>query len=153
VRADTERFLDALRPHTVVAVDSDILIYHLEGLASYVDLTMALLTRLAEEEFRLVVSTVSVGEILAGPRLARDEAKAARAAAFLRGLPNATLADVTVPIAERAARLRALGLRMPDALVLGTVMVHGAGALVTNGPVFRRPIPDTPEVILLDDYV
>ena len=81
MRADAERFLDALRPHTVVAVDSNILIYHLEGLASYVDLTMALLTRLAEGEFRLVVSTVSVGEILAGPHLARDEAKAARAAA------------------------------------------------------------------------
>lgn len=153
MRADTERFLDALRPHTLVAVDSNVLIYHLEGLASYVDLTMALLTRLAEGEFRLVVSTVSVVEILAGPYMARDEAKAARAAAFLRGMPNAVLADVTVPIAERAARLRALGLRMPDALVLGTAMVHGAGALVTNDPVFRRPIPDAPVVILLDDYV
>lgn len=153
MRADTERFLDALRSHTVVSVDSNILIYHLEGLASHVDLTTALLTRLAEGEFRLVISAVSVGEILAGPHLARDEAKAARAAAFLRGLPNATLADVTVPIAERAARIRALGLRMPDALVLGTAMVHGAGALVTNDPVFRRPIPDTPEVVLLDDYL
>ncbi len=70
----------------------------------------------------------------------------------MEGLPGTTLADVTVSVADRAAWLRTHGLRMPDAVVLATAVVHGNDAVLTNDPTLRRDIAGVPPVVLLDDY-
>jgi hypothetical protein len=36
--------------------------------------------------------------------------------------------------------------------VLATALLHDADVLVTNDAVFRRPVPEAPRVLLLDDY-
>lgn len=152
MRADVPRFLADLGGHAVAAADANVLIYHLEGLAPYSDLTSGLLTRVSEGSLRLVVSVLTAAEVLAGPYRSGAGAKLEQATAFLMGLANTDLADVTFAIADRAAWLRAYGLRMPDALVMGTTIVRGADVLVTNDPGFQRPIPGAPRVLLLDDY-
>lgn len=151
--ADRERFLADLREHPVAVADTNVLIYHLEGLRPYATLTEALLTDLASGALRLVVSSITVAELLAGPYREGSPAKVATARSFVEGLPGTEIADVTLEIADRAAWLRAHGLRMPDALVMATALVHEAGALVTNDPAFRRKVSGGPKVILLDDYV
>ncbi len=153
VGADLRRFSGDLGRGHLAAVDANVLIYHLEGLDPYVHFTGEILGRLSEGSLRLLVSVLTVAEILAGPYRERDEEKANAVRGFLLGIPNALIADVTLPIADRAARTRAFGLRMPDALVVGTALVHRADCLLTNDPVFKRPIPGAPRVMLLDDYV
>jgi predicted nucleic acid-binding protein len=152
VKADVPRFLADLGAHRVAVADANLLIYHLEGLAPYVDLTGELLTYLSGSDLRLVVSTLTAAEVLAGPYRAHSHAKVAQATTFLNSLPHAEWVDVSMPIADRAAWLRSQGLRMPDALVMGTALVHGADVLLTNDPVFRRRIRGAPRVLLLDDY-
>lgn len=136
----------------MAAADASVLIYHLEGLAPYSDLTGELLTRVADGSLRLVVSVLTAAEVLAGPYRSGAGAKVEQATAFVIGLANTDLVDVTFAIADRAAWLRAYGLRMPDALVMGTALVRGADVLLTNDSGFRRPIPGAPRVLLLDDY-
>lgn len=52
---------------------------------------------------------------------------------FLRSFGSIRLADVTYPIAREAARIRAaMGLSMPDAIVIATAVDEGADALVTD---------------------
>lgn len=152
MRAEVSRFLADLQPHGTAVADANVLIYHLEDLSPYSQLTRALLERLAEGSLRLVVSVLTAGEILAGPYRGGDEARVALATAFLRGLPNTTLADVTLAIADRAAWLRGHGLRMPDAVVMATGLIHSAEVVLTNDPVLQRPVPGGPRVLLLDAY-
>ncbi len=152
VRAEVSRFLADLQPHGTAVADANVLIYHLEDLSPYSQLTRALLERLAEGSLRLVVSVLTAGEILAGPYRAGDEARVALATAFLQGLPNTTLAEVTLAIADRAVWLRSHGLRMPDAVVMATGLVHEAEVVLANDPVLQRPVPGGPRVLLLDAY-
>ncbi len=152
MRADVRRFLDDLSPHHLAIADANVLIYHLEGLSPYADLTSELLVYLSSGSLHLVVSTLTAAEVLAGPYRVPDRAKVEKATAFLTTLPNTELHDVTFAVADRGAWLRTYGLRMPDALVMGTALVRGAELLLTNDPVFLRTIPGAPKVLLLDDY-
>jgi predicted nucleic acid-binding protein len=129
-----------------------VLIYHLEGLAPYADPTSALLTHLSGGALRLVLSVLTAAEVLAGPYRDRSAVKVAQVTAFLNGLPNTEWVDVSMPIADRAAWLRSHGLRMPDAMVMGTALVRGADVLLTNDPCLRRRLPGAPRVLLLDEY-
>jgi predicted nucleic acid-binding protein len=151
--ADAERFLFDLRKHETVAADTSVPIYHLEGLEPYVELTAALIAELGAGALRLVVSSITVTELLAGPYRAGSPAKVATARSFVESLPSAEIAPVTLEVADRAARLRAQGLGTPDALVMATALVAKAGALVTNDPAFRRKVKGGPKVLLLDDYL
>ena len=153
MEAPAARFVRDLGRNRLAVADANVLIYHLEGVPPYRDLTTAFMTRLSEGTVRLVVSVLTTAEVLAKPYRDGDQAKVERATAFFHELPNTTVADVTFDVADRAAWLRARGLRMPDALILGTAFVHGADLLLTNDSVFRGRIPGPPRVLLLDDYV
>lgn len=147
------RWVAELVRRAPVVVDTNVLIYHLEGLSRYLDLTARLISALAEAETRAIVSTVTLAEVLAGPYRSGDPSAVDAARAFVEDLPNTVLADVTPPIADRAAWLRPQGFRMPDALIMATAIVHSAGAVVTNDPGLGCDHPDLPIVLLLDDFV
>jgi predicted nucleic acid-binding protein len=151
--ADVRRFRDDLSKYGIVALDTNVLIYHLEGLHPYVDLTRALIVQLTSAGLEGIVSAVSLAELLVGPHRQGDPGKVAAARDFVLGLPNATLIEVGADVADRAARLRAEGLRMPDALIAASGIEGGAEAIISNDPRLRREIDGLPAVILLDDYL
>lgn len=151
--ADLPRFRTELGRLGTVVLDTNVLIYHLEGLVQYTDLTAALVASLAEGDLEGIVSTVTLAELLAGPYRDGEPEKADAARSFVEGLPNTRLGDVTPEIADRAAWLRPRGFRMPDALILATAMVHSADAVVTNDPDLRHRIRGLPGPIVLDDFL
>lgn len=98
------------------------------------------------------MSTVALMELtvrpwqLDRPDVARDYEAA------LSHFPNLTVADVTRPVAQEAARLRAAyRLRPADALHVATAVVHGATAFVTNDRDLARL--DEVQVVLVSDLV
>jgi predicted nucleic acid-binding protein len=149
---DIDRFHGDLPEGSSVLLDTNVLIYHLEGLAPYVELTRSLLERLAEAELESVVSALSVAELLAGPCREGDDTKVKVARNFVQTLPNTSIATVDLEDADQAARLRSHGLRMPDAIILATAIVRGVDAVVTNDPHLKLNIEQAPIVLLLDDY-
>lgn len=79
-----------------------------------------------------LLSTLTAAELLVRPFRAGD-ASVANVEAFLRFFGSIRLAEVTYPIARTAARLRAAtGISMPDAIVIGTAIEHGADIIATN---------------------
>lgn len=151
-RPDVERFLRELTRYDKVAIDTNVLIYHLEGMMPYVELTRALITQLAEGRLHAVVSVITLAELLVGPHRGGDSRQVALAREFVEGLPYTLLAEVDAQTADRAAALRTQGLRMPDAIIVATAIVHDAGAVISNDPGLRRPASQEPPVLLLDDY-
>jgi predicted nucleic acid-binding protein len=146
-----ERFLRALAGADRVGVDTPALIYHLEGIAPYADLTAELFARAAAGRVSLIVSTIVAGELLVGPWRTGGRREARRMESVLRGFP-AAFADVTWEVVRQAAEVRGrTGLPFPEAIVVACCLQHGAHTIVTNDAAWRvKPLPC--RIILLDDY-
>lgn len=98
----------------------------------------------------LVVSTVTVTELLTGPLRAGDREAEAAVRLFVSLLCTVTPVDLAV--AERAAAIRAEhGLRTPDALICATAVL-AAAVVVGNDEQWKRMGSLTPYVHI-DDMV
>lgn len=99
-------------------VDTDVCIDHLEG------------ARRLPRRGRLGYSVITRAELLAG-----DPAHEPAVRRLLAGMDELV---VDRRVAERAGSLRRLGLRMPDALIGATALVHQLTLLTRNVDDFRR---------------
>lgn len=99
-------------------VDTDVCIDHLEG------------NRRLPRRGRLAYSVVTRAELLAG---AAEHEPAVRR--LLAGMDELV---VDRRVADRAGLLRREGLRMPDALIAATAIVHQLTLLTRNVADFRR---------------
>jgi predicted nucleic acid-binding protein len=82
------------------------------------------------------VTTISMAEVLTGPLQSGDEALTER---FRTVLESWRVLDLTVDIAERAARLRAsVRLKLPDAIQAASAIAINADALITYDRDFSR---------------
>jgi toxin FitB len=101
-------------------VDTDVCIDHLEGTA-----------RLPARQARLAYSVITRAELLAGPDEQHEAAR--RLLAPLREI------DVDRRIAERAGAIRrTTGVRLPDAFVAATAIVHSLTLHTRNHRDFRK---------------
>lgn len=99
-------------------VDTDVCIDHLEG------------AKRLPRRGRLGYSVITRAELLAGDP---DHEPAVRR--LLAGMDELV---VDRRVAERASTLRRIGLRMPDALIGATALVHQLTLLTRNVEDFRR---------------
>jgi predicted nucleic acid-binding protein len=137
-----------------VGLDSSILIYHLEGLAPYAELTETLFSLLAQGMLMAVISTISITELLVKPFAEGNETAITVCERFLHELPHTAIVAPHSVIAREAARLRAhYKLRTPDALVLGTALVEEAKAFLTNDADLKRVHKEGLAILLLEDYL
>ncbi len=145
------RFARALTEAKRVGVDTQVLIYHLEGIPPYAELTTHLLAEAAAGKVQLVVSAITVSELLVKPF--RAGLATAWIEAALSALPGLTLGTIAWDTARRGAELRArTGLPLPDALILASMIEEGAQAALTNDLKWRtRPLPC--RILVLDDYL
>ena len=99
-------------------VDTDICIDHLEGV------------KRLPRRGRLGYSVITRAELLAG-----DPAHEPAIRRLLAGMEEIV---VDRRVAERAGMLRRLGLRMPDALIAASALVHNVTLLTRNVADFRK---------------
>lgn len=149
-----KRLLADLGRFTRVGLDSAVLIYHLEDVRPYSDLTEDLFAAVARGTPGAVLSTISVAELLVKPRREGQPGRVAALQRFVVSLPNAAVVAPDVAVASEAARLRAAyGLRLPDALLVATARREGAQAFLTNDGELRRLKAEGITVVVLEDYV
>lgn len=150
----SKRLAAELAHYKRVGLDSSILIYHLEDLAPYAELTELIFALLAKGEFSAVLSTISVTELLVKPMTSGKEDQVEACERFLQGLPHTEIVAPDYDIAREAARLRGrYGLRIPDALLLSTSLKRGAEAFLTNDAELKRAGVEGVAILLLDDYL
>lgn len=148
------KFLAELKRFPKVGLDSSILIYHLEDVEPYSDLTEAAFAAIAEGFPGAVLSTISVTELLVQPLAEGQKDRVVAFERFVLSLPNTALIPPSYPIAKEAARLRArYGIRTPDALLIATALGEEAQAFLTNDSHLRRLKAEGIAVVVLDDYV
>jgi len=152
VAVDFGRFRRALGNAKRIGLDTQVLIYHLEDVPPYAALTTHLLAEASAGAFQLLLSVISLSEILVKPWQEDDSARARRIHAALEALPGMRVADVTAAAAAGAAELRGrTRLPLPDALIIASVVGEGAQLIVTNDKAWRaKKLPH--RTLILDEY-
>ena len=108
-----------------IALDTNILIYFLEGIEPQASKIEKLLTSFMKTKDHGVISTVSVAEVLTGFYNAGDTKKAVKVKKLLNDLTlnSFKIVPVTFEIADLSASLRAKrGGKLPDALIVATAL-------------------------------
>lgn len=123
----------------VIALDTNILIYHLEENPSFVDFTTHLFDRIECGKLHAVVSALALHEILAGVNKAGFAERGPQISNLILSFPNLAVVPFDAEMAVVSGSLRArYGLRTPDAIHAATAIRRGADAFVTNDDGFRK---------------
>ncbi len=132
----------------IVGLDANIVIYLVERNPVWLPRVTARLTAFQAAGDQLAVSDAARLECLVGPYQSGDAAVLADYTAFFASSGLLVL-PVTVPVWERAARIRALhGFKALDSLHLASAVEHGCGGFLTNDASLGR-FTDIPVEVLV----
>lgn len=134
-----------------VGIDTAIIIYLIEENQLFSAVIAPLFEAADAGELELVVSALTLLEVLAVPYRAGNIALAERYEIVLTRSRGVRMIDLTREHMRLAAQLRAASsVATPDALQLATCLASGCSAFVTND----RRLPSIPElrIIQLRDY-
>lgn len=122
-----------------VALDTNILIYHLEDHPTWSDFTTRLFDRIESGRLHAIVSALALHEVLTGVHKSGFGDQAPTYRNLLLSFPNLSVVPFDAECAAISAELKARhGLRTPDAIHLATAIHAGAEAFVTNDEAFRK---------------
>jgi len=132
----------------VVYIDANIAIYAVEKVPPYDALLSPLWAAAQAGSVEIISSELTWLEALTKPLQQGNPTLEALFRAFLTG-QEVRLLPATLTLWEQAARLRSLGLKIPDALHAATAISGGCALFVTNDPIFHR-VPGLPVTVLRD---
>ena len=142
---------ELLGQHRVVALDTCVWIYHLEGHPDYRGLTTEILTAVSAGKCAAVVSELTLMELLVRPLKLEREEVADEYETLLTHFPNLSLVAIRREILLKAAFVRArYGLRTPDAVIVATGVLQGATRVITNDRHWKRL--EGIDVVCLSDF-
>ena len=127
---------EALPRGAQLLVDSTPIIYTLQAHPKFASRYKPMFERHATGDLLLVVTTITIAEVLTGPLGAGEEALAKR---FRAVMEPWRVVELSADIAETAARLRAkLKLTLLDAIQVTSALAINAEALVTYDRDFAK---------------
>lgn len=124
-----------------IALDTNILIYFLEGIEPYAGKVENLLNSFMKRENQGIISTINIAEVLTGLYAAKNEKRATKTKNLLQDLTynNFKIVPVTFKIADLAANLRAKrGGKLPDALIAATAITQAANLIYSQDEDLKR---------------
>jgi len=140
-----------LRTHSSIAIDSNVLIYLLEGSGARAEHAATLVDAVGRGEVEGVLSSVAIAEVLVPAARQNDGVGFEQTAATIRDL-GFRIIPLDAALAEDVAWIRGrTGIALQDAIHVASARAVGASVFVTND----RRIPALPrlEVVILDDLV
>jgi predicted nucleic acid-binding protein len=140
-----------IRTNRRIALDSNVLIYLLEGNGPRAESAALFVDAIGRGEIEGVIASVGLAEVLVASAKADDGPLFERTAATVRDL-GLRLVALDGQASEDAAWIRGrTGASMPDAIHLACAVQSGATAFVTND----RGMPSLPKLplVILDDLV
>jgi predicted nucleic acid-binding protein len=147
-----ERLRIFLQRQRRIALDTSILIYHMEASPRYLVLADAVFSWIERAGHEAVTSTITMTELLVPAYREDNERRVDEFYGLLSTYPNLRWMAPDLETADMAAKMRAVyRLRTPDALQAATAVRATATGLVTNDPAFAR-IREF-ETAILDEFL
>ena len=121
-----------------IYIDTNIVIYAVEGLAHYAAQVQPLLDAMDAAEVFVVTSEFTLAEALVGPLKTQNLSIQQIYRSFLTSSAILEVVPVSRAILEDSAQLRATTkLKLPDAIHLATALQHQCDSFLTNDVVFK----------------
>jgi predicted nucleic acid-binding protein len=133
-------------PTMKAALDTNILIYFLEGVEPQASKVEQILDRFMKAQDEGIISTVTIAEVLTGFYLEDDAAKTSTVKKLLNDLTlnSLKIVPVTFEIADLAASIRAKrGGKLPDALIVASAIDQKADMVYSQDKDLQRFNKDT----------
>ncbi len=147
-----ERLRIFLQRQRRIALDTSILIYHMEANERYLPLADAVFSWVEKAGHEAVTSTITMTELLVPSYRENNEHRVDEFYGLLSTYPNLRWIAPDLETADIAAQMRAAyRLRTPDALQAATALRAAATGLITNDPAFAR-IQEF-ETAILDEFL
>lgn len=134
-----------------VYVDANAIIYRVERIQPYLNISAPLWDALEAGQQQIITSELSLLEVLVKPARIQDAALFSLFERVLYETMGFTSVTITRQVLENAARLRVSArLTTPDAIHAATALLSECTLFVTNDPAFQR-VPNLPVAILSDE--
>lgn len=147
------RWLDDMSAFRQVGLDTNVIIYSLENVAPYRELTGQVLRLMDRGLIVGHVSTVVETEVLVKPMRDRNRRALETIELFFRNSPNLVIRSVDRMVARRAAAVRASSrLSLPDATIVATALEDRCDALIGNDSSVAKYASGIP-YLYLNDYL
>lgn len=116
-----------------VYVDTNIVIYAIEGFEKYKTLLLGLLMAMDRQELTTITSELTIAEVLVKPKQQNNTALQEAYLNFLQPSSCLSILPVSRQVLIEAAEIRARsGLRLPDAIHAATAIQSGCKSFLTN---------------------
>ena len=152
--AGLDRFINEISAGKNIMLDTNAVIYYLDGTLPFMGLMSALFPLVEEGRLSLNISVITEAELLVKPY--REKRKTAIEAInfFLDEFPNLKIVPVTREISRQAAKIRAeTDMRLPDAIILATAIDSQCDLMVGNDTVLMRKARLYLPTIILQEYI
>lgn len=128
-----------LKKHKQIGLDSNVLIYFVEGSLTYQKLTKKIFESIESGKNLGICSTLSLLEILVQPYRDNNEELVNQFYGMLTTYPHLTWIDMSLEIADLGAQLRArYNLKTPDSILLATAIHSEASGFIGNDSKFKK---------------
>lgn len=150
----TGNFVEKLNELSILCIDSSILIYHLEKIKPYDELTRLLIEEIASGNIFCNISSLTITELFTKPYKLKDFNQISIFEEFINSLPNSKIQPIDYNIAKFAAKLRAnYSLRTPDSILLSTAVTTKSEYFFTNDNSFKKIEMEELKILVLDEYL
>lgn len=120
----------------LIGLDTNIFIYQFQGNPQFGKHTQNIFSQLASNKIQAVTSIITFTEVLS---FKKSEEVISDLKSLLLEVPNLEMKDVSIDIAEEAARIRrTYGFHLPDAIQLATAINGKAAMFITNDTKLRK---------------
>lgn len=120
-------------------LDTNVLIYHLEEVPPYAELTGQLFEMIEEGGLKGFTSTLSILELNVGPYQLNRPELSLTYMALLKNLPNFSIQSLSIDTADSAAKLRAkYRFKTPDSIHLATALETRCHVMIGNDKAMKR---------------
>jgi len=146
-----DAFLNKIVNARRLLLDTNVIIYFLEGLDRYETVLKPLFRLFEEGKLEAIISVITEAELLVGPQKMDNKEASAMVELLLNNFPGLAVVPVSRQIGKMAASIRAkTNLPLPDSIIIATAKAASCEAIVGNDLAWSKI--DFPEVILLDHY-
>jgi predicted nucleic acid-binding protein len=124
---------------SLITLDTAPIIYYLQDHPVFAAKFDPLFEAAAAGKIHIVISSITLAEVLCGPLATGNELLASQYRAVLSGSPGWQVLPVDEELAVSAARLRSrYKIRLPDAIQVATAIQTRSYALVTHDRALRK---------------
>lgn len=149
-----QNLINSFSPETAIVIDTPFLIYHLEDIEPYSELTTIILNSIGRNSSKAYLSLISYTEILVGIFKQENSKLERQFCLFFENNLYINIVDFKFVLAEYAAKVRIkTNLGLADSIIIATALRTKSKCLITNDKNTLRAKDLGLNIILLDDLI